>query len=75
MRITKPQFHRRFFPLLTNEELNNVIVSIVREHHWSPEVIGNLHYEYGDYESLMYWYNDIVKVQDELKKEASKSKK
>jgi len=46
-----------------------MIVSIVREHHWTPEVINGLYLDDADHFGLEFWYNDIKRVTEELKKE------
>jgi hypothetical protein len=44
-----------------------MIKSVVREHHWTPEQISKLNIDGGDYDSLEYWYNDVLEVHDQLK--------
>ena len=57
---------------IADENLNNVIRSVVREHHWEPEVVGSLFIDRQDYEGLYYWYDDVVASNEELKKLNSK---
>lgn len=38
--------------------MDNMIKSVVREHHWSPEIIGDLFID-GGFDSLEYWYEDL----------------
>jgi hypothetical protein len=45
-----------------------MIVSVVREHHWAPEIIGALFVDDGDHHGLEFWYNDVLEVSNELKK-------
>lgn len=45
-----------------------MIKSVVREHHWTPEIIGKLDVEGDDYNSLEYWYNDVCEQHEQLKK-------
>jgi hypothetical protein len=45
-----------------------MIKSIVREHHWSPEMISSLFHDGIDYFGLEYWYNDVKEVVQEMKK-------
>jgi hypothetical protein len=45
-----------------------MIKTVVREHHWSPEIIGDLFIDGQDYEGLEYWYDDIMEVITELNK-------
>jgi hypothetical protein len=43
-----------------------MIISVVREFHWTPEYIDGLHHGDEDRFCLGYWYNDIVKAHKEL---------
>jgi hypothetical protein len=45
-----------------------MIKTVVREHHWSPEIVGDLFINGYDHESLEYWYDDCVEANAELKK-------
>jgi len=44
----------------------------MRDTKWSPEIIGDLFFDAEDYESLEYWYDDIIQSIKELPKETSK---
>lgn len=46
-----------------------MVRTIVREHHWSPEVMSSLFHDGVDYFGLLYWYEDIKAVVKELKKD------
>ncbi|KKN59924.1 hypothetical protein LCGC14_0536740 [marine sediment metagenome] len=45
-----------------------MIKSVVREHHWPPNIIKNLYLDKEDYQGLEYWYDDVKEVNDNLKK-------
>jgi len=45
-----------------------MIRSVVREHHWTPQVINDLYLDSRDHRGLVYWYEDVKEVADELKK-------
>jgi hypothetical protein len=49
-----------------------MIVSVVREHHWTPDVINGLYLDDADHFGLEFWYNDIKKVSEELNKQTKK---
>lgn len=44
-----------------------MIKSVVREHHWPPEVIGGLFVDDEDYQGLIFWYDDILEMQKPIK--------
>ena len=56
--------------LQTNFE--NMVRTVVREHHWSPTEIENLYLDDADFFGLMWWYNDILEVNEELNKKKEK---
>ena len=57
--------HSSFFHV--NEvSLHNMITSVVREHHWLPSQVGSLFVDNIDHYGLEYWYNDVMKVTNEL---------
>jgi hypothetical protein len=43
-----------------------MIKSVVREHNWSPDIVGDLFFDSIDYKGLEFWYNDVVQVSKEL---------
>lgn len=47
--------------------MDNMIKSVVREHHFSPAVLGDFYLDAIDYQGLVFWYDDVVKVSEELK--------
>jgi hypothetical protein len=51
-----------------------MIKSVVREHKWSPTIIGDLFIDCQDYQGLEYWYQDVLKVSNEIK-ERTRSRK
>lgn len=56
------------FFLIDQQNLNNMIVSVVREHHWPPDVIGGLFVDALDHRGLIFWYNDVRDCVEEIKK-------
>lgn len=44
-----------------------MIVSVVREHHWTPQKIESLYLDDADFFGLKFWYNDVREVNRELK--------
>jgi hypothetical protein len=44
-----------------------MIKSVVRQFNWSPEVIDNLYMDGNDYKGLVYWYRDVVEVNEKLR--------
>ena len=50
-----------------DESIKNIIVSIVREYKWSPEIIGDLFFDGEDYKGMEFWYNDIKEMHGEMK--------
>jgi hypothetical protein len=42
--------------------------TVVREFHWEPRVLGSLYFDEIDHKGLIFWYNDVVKVHEEMKK-------
>jgi hypothetical protein len=47
-----------------------MILTVVREFHWAPSIVGALYIDAEDYEGLEYWYNDVVKTNKELNPKA-----
>jgi hypothetical protein len=45
-----------------------MIVSLIREHHWPPDIISGLFIDDQDYEGVEFLYNDLVEMHAELKK-------
>lgn len=45
-----------------------MVKSVVREHHWPPDVIGGLFVDAVDRSGLEYWYIDVMEVHKELNK-------
>jgi hypothetical protein len=39
-----------------------MIVSVVRNYHWTPEVIGKLYIDDIDYQGLIFWYEDAKEM-------------
>ena len=53
--------------MIDEESINNMIWSVVREHHWPPEVIDGLYLDSADHFGLEFWYDDLIEVHKELK--------
>ncbi len=49
-----------------------MFVSLVRENHWPPSVLEGLFFDREDYLGLIFWYEDLLEVNDELKKKNGK---
>ena len=47
--------------------MNNIIKSVVREYHFTPETIDDLFMDDVDYHGLLFWYDDTLQIQKELK--------
>lgn len=65
---------RGFFSL-DNESLENIIKTVVREHHFSPVEIDAFFLDEQDYHGLTYWYNDCKEMNEELKPKKTGNKK
>lgn len=44
-----------------------MVKTVIREHHYSPQVIDGLYLDDIDYHGLVWLYNDIKQVHSELK--------
>lgn len=44
-----------------------MVKSVVRNYHWTPDIIGSLFFDAEDYEGLEYWYNDVVEQEKDMK--------
>jgi hypothetical protein len=47
-----------------------MIRSVAREFKWPPNVIGGLFVDDADYLGLEYWYNDVLEMVNETKKQS-----
>ena len=56
------------------ESLNNIIKSIIREHHFPPQVIDALFVDDQDYHGLEWWYNDVRQAGEEFEAKLKKKK-
>jgi hypothetical protein len=43
-----------------------MVKSVVREHHWSPFLIGDLYLDKVDHLGLEYWYEDVKEVSEKI---------
>lgn len=55
--------------------LKNMVISVVRDTKWPPDVIGGLFIDGIDYMGLEYWYDDVKQVSEEMEEKFSKKKK
>lgn len=61
------QRHSCFFSLTDEASLDNMIVTVVREHHWSPDYIMNsLYLDDIDCFGLRWWYDDVQKCIEKI---------
>jgi hypothetical protein len=44
-----------------------MIKSIVYEYHWTPEVISNLYVDDLDFKGIVYWYEELRRIDKEMK--------
>lgn len=42
------------------DAIDVMVKSVVRVHHWTPEIIENLYLDDADFLGLEYWYNDVL---------------
>ena len=54
------------------QNLQNVRITVVREHHWSPDTFNKLFLDSIDTNGLFFWYEDIVKVHTEMQTNSKK---
>jgi hypothetical protein len=52
-----------------------MIKTVVRGLRWSPKKIDNLYVDHYDHHGIIYWYQDAVQVNKELKAAYSKNGK
>lgn len=45
-----------------------MIISVAREYHWPPEILGGFFIDEVDYMGLEFWYNDVKEMNEEFKK-------
>lgn len=48
---------------------------MVREFKWPPNVIGGLFIDDEDYRGIMFWYNDLAEVIEEVDQQVEEAKK
>jgi hypothetical protein len=41
-----------------------MIRSVVREHHWPPDIIGGFYVDGDMYDSLEFWFDDVVNTNE-----------
>ncbi len=47
-----------------------MIVSVAREFHWPPSIIGGFFIDDDDLQGLGFWYNDCIKISESIKPKA-----
>jgi hypothetical protein len=45
-----------------------MILNLIREYHWAPDIIGALYVDRVDYKGVELLHDDLVKMHSELKK-------
>jgi hypothetical protein len=45
-----------------------MIKSIVYEYHWTPKVISNMFVDDYDFKGLIYWYDELIRIDKQMKK-------
>ncbi len=45
-----------------------MILTVIREHHWPPEVVDALFLDAKDHHGLVFWYNDVVETHKNIKR-------
>lgn len=45
-----------------------MIKTVVRQYHWSPDIIGDLFIDDQDYKGLEFWHADAIEINSEMKK-------
>ena len=43
-------------------------MTIADYYHWTPKTIGKMYCDDYDFEGLMYWYNEVVRINKESNK-------
>lgn len=51
--------------------LSNIIRSIVREHHWTPDTIDRFYFDYIDHHGLLFWFEDLQEMDKQINKKTS----
>lgn len=49
--------------------------SVVRNHHWAPQVMRALYFDSKDISGLVYWYADVIQAEKQLKVQMEEAKK
>lgn len=49
-----------------------VVKTIIRTYEWPPSEIGGLFFDRIDYEGLLYWYDDAIEMNKEIKSQMPK---
>lgn len=51
-----------------------MVKTIIREYHWTPDIIDKLFVDDIDYHGIIWHYNDIKEVNEEIQKSIKKKK-
>lgn len=49
-----------------------MFISLVREHKWPPSVLDGLFFDREDHHGLMFWYDDLKEVSENMKNKSKK---
>jgi len=52
---------------LVAANIDDMIKSVVNEHHWSPSIIDQMYLDHLDYHGIGYWYDNAKEMHDKIK--------
>ena len=52
---------------LAAANIDDMIKSVVNEHHWSPSIIDQMYLDHLDYHGIGYWYDNAKEMHDKIK--------
>jgi len=52
---------------LAAANIDDMIKSVVNEHHWSPSIIDQMYLDSLDYHGIGYWYDNAKEMHDKMK--------
>ena len=53
---------------LAAANIDDMIKSVVNQHHWSPSIIDQMYLDHLDYHGIGYWYDNAKEMHDKMKK-------
>ncbi len=59
---------------MSSESLDNVIKTVQREYKWPPDKIDGLFFDRADHHGLLWYYDDILHLDNEQKKKLDEIK-